>query len=725
MTTAGMSSGSVGAVGDLSFIATAGVAALDTPQLSQTKIEIRTLVAEVAALSTADVDCKTFMHEMLPRVCTAMGATAAAVWELSCDQVVTLSASHKLPALLHETGRDESRAHEHILGCVAAEGGPILVPPRSIKVAAERPANPLDEALLIVPIRIHDRVDMLLEVIQPGSGGPAAQRGYLRFVAQMADLLADFVRRWRLRSLNANSIYVQRLQEHLLSVGSEPSPKQRFHLVAKALARLLQADMVLVLQQRTSRWHVHGISELSTFDPRSEIVVAAEKVLSKSAGANRSDVDSIELLADLISPLDASSTSEDLKAEAPSEKHPSESSQSVLHDTRDAKRSPRQSEAADNLCRMLGCSYLFRLSLDASGACQVLLAAHGSIDQALLQERATELARAFGALLASRERDHRWFGWLHPTSVKQPLAAADKKLNVKRWQVERWIVRCSTVLLVAAVALFPTPDQLGVIAVLEAVNKEQYYAPVSASIETVFVDSDQPVRKGEPLVDLVDRQLEARVDELTSERLTCASQLEQDRAALLRGQQLTPGQRDDLESRIEQLKINLRSLDEQLNVVHMQAAHLHVTARHHAVVTTWDARNRLQGRPVAAGQLLLTTCAPDADWQLRLSVPERQAGRINDALALSPTGIPVRFSLSSHPTDVRTGRLVSLSKQLLKGEDGTSKFIGLVAIDTASLPARTDGAVARAAIDCGRSWAVWLLVRDVYQEAKTWLRLTW
>ena len=43
----------------------------------------------------------------------------------------------------------------------------------------------------------------------------------------------------------------------------------------------------------------------------------------------------------------------------------------------------------------------------------------------------------------------------------------------------------------------------------------------------------------------------------------------------------------------------------------------------------------------------------------------------------------------------------------LNDDDGTAKVIGTVIVDARTLPAKTDGAVARAAIDCGRVTATW------------------
>ncbi len=88
-------------------------------------------------------------------------------------------------------------------------------------------------------------------------------------------------------------------------------------------------------------------------------------------------------------------------------------------------------------------------------------------------------------------------------------------------------------------------------------------------------------------------------------------------------------------------------------------------------------------------------------------------------------GLPVHFTLSSHPGEVCQGKLVSLSDQLIKNDDGTAEAMGIVAVDAQSLPAKSDGTIARATVVCGRTYAGWLAVRDAYREASAWWKLNW
>lgn len=703
----GSSSSPFGVSSDVFVTGASSVAALDTPQLSQTKLEIRSIVAEIAEFSASQLPQAEFLNAVLPRICNAMGATAAALWHTNVDSHSQLIGHFRLPnALLFNVDENvgamspEQHSHAKILACVAAEGSAVLVPPKSIRMATERPANPLDECLLVVPIKIDDQFEMLLEVIQPASGGPAAQRGYLRFVAQMADLISDYLRRDRLRDFAKAAGYVKLLQSSLLSISAAPDQTHKLKQMATSLCQLLNAELVLVARRRRMLglpigWRVCAISNVPAFDTRSEVVMTAERLLAARSDTHPTAVSRFSLVASAAFTNDESVDQPALSAHA---------------------------NCAQQLRELLGCNHVAQLRLDEEGECQVLLAFDEAVDLATARQRAIEMAGALQSLLQLAPTS------LAPTSLatSASLDSPAKSPSASNWRsrMQRALMPTSTALLIAACALFPTPDNISTLAVLESVDKELYYAPSSATVDSVYVRTHQAVKQGEPLIKLVDSQLQARLDELLGQRESTREQIRNDELTSKQGIQSS---RDDwqLSNRIDQALINLRAIEQQLNIVQAQISQLTIAARRDALVTSWDAQNQLRGRPVSAGQLLLTTHQPNAPWQLRISIPERQLGRLREAMASSRTGLPVQFSLTSHPSEVQHGRLVNVSEQLIKDDAGVAKAMGIVAIDGNSLPARTDGSVARATIVCGRTCAGWLAIRDAYREASAWWRLNW
>ena len=90
----------------------------------------------------------------------------------------------------------------------------------------------------------------------------------------------------------------------------------------------------------------------------------------------------------------------------------------------------------------------------------------------------------------------------------------------------------------------------------------------------------------------------------------------------------------------------------------------------------------------------------------------------------------VRFTLSSHPDQIRTALLQRMAQQAVpelgKSTGSERRIVRVQAIlPSSALPIRKDGAVARAAIDCGRVPAIWLATRDAYQAVAAWVKMLW
>ncbi len=243
---------------------------LDAAAIAQTKVQIGALVSEIAEFAKTCESPTAFYPAMLSRLVTAMAGTGAGVWqrsedgswqliqsmnlpeslildlddtrlqsmqtasEVSIDRLATIveneldpklnvkrlriEASHREQASSStdnsSCSRKPSLEHLALLECVAREQQPILVPPGDIASNKERPTNPIQQCLIYSPIPIETEKGRLwLQVVQPPSGGIATQRGYLRFVAQIADLTADFLKTYRLRCFaNEERLYAATYQ---------------------------------------------------------------------------------------------------------------------------------------------------------------------------------------------------------------------------------------------------------------------------------------------------------------------------------------------------------------------------------------------------------------------------------------------------------------------------------------------------------------------------------
>ncbi len=789
-------------VGNSALDTPPAIASLDSAGLQQTKSEIRSLAAEIAQLAAAALDPAEFFHGFLPRLCAAMGAKGAAAWRMAGqDSELQLVAGHSLPSTLldttHRVGGEAARrachavdpaasecrsptqttapspSHERILRCVIAEGQPILVPPGSVKVETERPLNPLSDALIIIPVRIQEEVEFLLEVVQRPSGGPAAQRGYLRFVAQMADLMADYLRRQQLRELMSDRTRLRRIEGWLTTIAGTADPVQRQVLAADALRDLFAADRV-VLMSRFRRCRVTAISGARNFDPRSEIIQSAEALLQKllSGGqlfqAAQVDRPSRWLPqrflasnrrrdAAAASATTSAATSADKSAAASADKRLAEAALANQPDislncpvTSPAGGLQHQA-AVDDFCNGLACRQTVVLPLDEGGEQWAMLAYAEESSEPSLEITASDegqslrLARSIGGLLMDPHATTSLLGWLATVLVGQHwaqrllgervcggLTAQVGKAQQKRQQARLWLMRLALAGLLVAVACFPVSQQVAATAILQPRTKQMYYAPAAAIVTQVMVDEGEAVRAGEPLVRLSSHELATQVESLQIELARTQGDVEEKTSRLNRGDNLSPLQRDQLEFNLRELDATLRSLQLQLSDARQRESELSIAARADGTMATWDLRNRLLNHPVQAGQLLASTFDPDGPWKLVLSIPDHRAGLVSDALKHSSQGVvKVSFSLASHPDQVLEAFAADMAPQVTvhSGDPHSSaaRVVKTEALmdDTTLLPLKTDGAIARASIDCGRVPLCWLIFRDAAWAISSRVRMLW
>ncbi len=682
----------------------AGAASLDSPSVQQTKAEIRALTTEIAELAQSPLDRSEFLSGFLPRLCMTMGAPAAAVWQIAhaqspdlqsakdaasdsvnVRQQLQLIAEKDLPSELRSNSVSKSnlgppsQPHQKILQCVLAEGSPVLVPPGSASLVSnsDRPINPSAYSLLVVPVRIQDRIDFLLEVVQQSGGGPAAQRGYLRFVAQMGDLMAEFLRRDALRaSMNACAFYESR-DRWIARLVACTQPDTRQQVLVDAISELCGNRQVLLLASG-HKPRVLRISGLQTFDARSQTVLVSQSVERAYARTSASPIDIATL-----------------------ENHPD----------------PEVREKAGALCDQLGCQQLIRVTLDANRRVVVLVAIPD--DKAPDLERLKSLCFTLGGVALPAAVHHRQLGF----GSLLPMGNTWHESTTTQKRLAFGIIALA---LVCTASLIPIPQQFSANATLVPVNRQIYYAPRQAIVEQVLVEPESEITDGQVLVKLFDRDLQNEIERLTGQQIANEARRSQLRGELLRGNQLTAAQRDQKESELEQLQIDNTSVSEQLQLLNRQLSELTIRAREGGKLASWDIRNRLLNRPVAVGDLLLSTFQPEGQWQLQVSIPENRLGLIQKALESSESRqLPVRFAFSGKPDQVLEARLIELGTQMTRVAGGSNVMLAKAAIDSQSLTVKKEGALARVTIECGRVPALWLLVRDAWWACESRWRLYW
>ncbi len=681
----------------------AGVASLDPPLIQQTKSEIRTLAGEMAKLAHGTSEPGEFFSGFLPRLVTAMGAEGAAVWQtneslhkhseiVAIDEAfhvgsLQLLAEHCLATQLLDADIRSaenrilpSEPHRRILECVIAEGTPILVPPQTVSLDADRPANPLEHSIIVIPVRIEDEVEFVLEVVQRASGGPAAQRGYLRFVAQMADLMADYLRRQSLRTHAAKVGRMQQFEYWLTSIAQASNPTRQIRMAADGLAELMDSYQVFIMRSGR-RPKVLAASGLESFDPRSETILTAqlaERFLQQQSASQHTCIDLLTW-----------------------------------------KTGDERLTSVGKLYELMASKKLVRLRVSEGSAVVAILSLPEdvSVSPAEMQRIATSL---FG-LIDLQSAQGNWMRRLWPlrTSVR-----ATKRVHRSAWH--SWTMRAALTGLAAVIAFFPVPQQITTTAVLAPKSKNCYYAPSDATVTKIVVPDfeNQQVKKGDLLLELKSIALNQSLSRLEADAIANSPRIQFLKSECLRAVPNSAESRR-FSAELEQLELKSLEIAKEQELIEEEQAKLKIVAQEDGELTAWDIENRLRDRPVARGELLLTTCDPTAGWELQVSVPEYRVGLVSDALARSENRvIPMRFSLSSHPNVLMDGSLTWMAPQATRNAAGANVVLSTGTVE-GELPLKKEGAIARVTIDCGRVPAIWLVVRDAYWACMSRLKMIW
>ena len=216
---------------------------VDSATIEKTKQQIRGLVQEIAQLSRSDLEPDQYYAEVMHRIVTALAAIGGAVWTINNERQLRLDYQINLKQNLLDPQSEEAQRHVRLLQQVISSGEAKLVPPLSGAGDSESAGNPTNSLLVLAPMKSDDSVEGVLEIFQRPDSQTGSQKGYLRFLLQMSDLVGDYLKSRKLRSdcsilaLFMNLVFVREGAQVALQMGSQGrGQKVIFSLVFAILA---------------------------------------------------------------------------------------------------------------------------------------------------------------------------------------------------------------------------------------------------------------------------------------------------------------------------------------------------------------------------------------------------------------------------------------------------------------------------------------------------------
>jgi hypothetical protein len=89
---------------------------------------------------------------------------------------------------------------------------------------------------------------------------------------------------------------------------------------------------------------------------------------------------------------------------------------------------------------------------------------------------------------------------------------------------------------------------------------------------------------------------------------------------------------NQIRAQIYEAKITEKSTGERIDIIREQIDSMNIVAPQDGIITTWEAKKNLMGRPVEIGTELLQIASTEGEWILEVEVPDDDMGPILAAM---------------------------------------------------------------------------------------------
>jgi multidrug efflux pump subunit AcrA (membrane-fusion protein) len=673
------------------------------PLVDDTRREIAELVREVAVAVRSDRSESDFFALLVDRTQRAMAAEGVVVWRIDGQAIDALNTpvltnpgnrpagndDRKL-AVIRRLGRvtdqsiasESQLAHQRLLVEVAGRGEPVVVPATPGATAADVPANPTHVPVALVPIELEPTRDApayLLEVFLEPDCGIQTQRGYLRFVAQMADLAGEFLR--------GNHLRILRQRQQLATA------------IDDAVVKLHQTDN----RQQLEAAIVDGAADNFGFDRVGLCVVNPPRSATRPPRLVAvSHVESVDL---------RSSAADQIRCAARAELDPDGCRWYVTAD----------SVAADNAGHEMVVRAVVGDTLNSNWRLVCLQVAD---QQPVWPECRSELIRFVQhASLALDNVD----AWESIPAGRLLASWAPRRSRSRRSVLLTLVTWLAIGVVLLLTALFPIPLVVSSPAVIRPEKVQAVTAPRDAIVGQIHVEHGQAVTAGELLVTLTDPDLEQQITTLLGRHAVLWQQKSHWTNALVDTASHQLDRLEQVQSESRLVDEEIQSINDQLAVLRRAEQSLHIRAQQDGQVDAWQITERLQSRPLRRGDWLLQVIAGDSPWTVEAQVPQSRLGHLSRLQ--SPTADPatqssVSVSLDSRPTETLAATLVRIGPAVANSTGiPTATAVLLRLDDDAARQVATDhgishhsGAPARAMFHCGHAPVAYVLFQDLIRS---------
>jgi len=649
--------------------------------IEQTKQQIRSLVSEISQLSKSGVGPEEYYAAFLQRIVSALAAVGGAVWLVAEGRRLQLTYQINLSEALLDPSSEEAGRHHRLLNHIVQSRQSSLVPPFSGAGDENAGGNPTRFLLVLSPLNSDGQVEGLIEVFQRPDSPPATQRGYLRFLDQMADLAAEWLKTQKLRQFSDKTSLWAQADQFSRLVHESLHLRDTSYAVANEGRRLIGCDRVSVAIKKGRKCYIEAISGQDTLENRSNIVAALSELATRVVATGE--------------PLWYAGSTEDLppQIEKAIERYVDESyakSIAVLPLRRPLSEQAQETSAGqierdETLGEVIGALIVEQIESE--------------LPRNVVAPR-MDLVYEHSARALANSMDHSHL-FLMPLWRTLGKAA--------------WVVRARTLpktltvagLLLAALlflTFWPKDFYLKAKGALQPSVKRDVFVSQPGLVREVHVEDQQMVQAGDVLVKLENTDLEVQLRDVLGQLQTTQEQLASASDSLTRRDlQLSDDEKVRLAGQVKELKVRIESLERQHELLVSKNERLTIKAPISGqVMLSWDVEESLLNRTVEPGQVLMAIADPSGDWELELFMKETRIGKVDLARNDLKKDLAVKYVLATDPAHEHEG-VVSDVEEITQMHDEEGHTVRVkVAINQADITEPRPGTTVRGKVLCGR-----------------------
>jgi hypothetical protein len=580
---------------------------IDPGVLEQTKNQIRKLVAEIADLAESDIQPAEFNVEFLNRVIAAVAASGGALWML--DGRGTLKLQHQIE--MRQAGLLDNRQwaapHEALLGLMMQASGPQIIPPGAAVEGVPNAGNPTSQAMIIAPITVDKHTVGLVEILMDPTRRAANQRSTLRFVSDLCDLAAQFLKNRQVRQMLSQQKLWGQLEGFTHAIHQSLDLKETCYAVANEGKRLVGCDRLSVVMRlnQAARVMVEAVSGQEIVEQRSNLIREMTRLCKAVLHSG-----------------------EDLIYTGNTEGFPPE--------IRDALELYVDESGA----KAVAITLLHKPETETNKekvpfGCLVTEQIGDQVASTDMHSRSEVIARHASTALWNAQEHHKIFLAPLLKAIGSPWRFFRGRTLAKILAVVGLVL--GTILALTFVPWALTIEGRGSIL---PDTRHMTYAPLAGVITQVPFEHGQSVKgphtgengeiiPGDVLVRIESKDLEAQHKKVIADKADAISQISYLQDQIDKTKVID--ERPKLQGEQRQAMIKRDGAEQQLRIIQEQMDMLDVRAPCDGIVTTWDVKKNFLNKPVDIGHELIQVADVTGEWVLEVNVPDHDMGPILEA----------------------------------------------------------------------------------------------